>query len=488
MKRDNLSRRAFLYHGGLLSAAGLAWSYAPLRLFGAVDPVQPGAADWPRFGCDLHNTRFNGKENTIGPANVDRLKVKWTFETLDHWIIYETPAVVGDSVFFGAGRYVYALDSAAGKLKWKFDWGANGEWEKAVSGENIAMAGVRSSPQYYEGRVYFGSPTCAVYCLDAATGKQLWRTPLLNAQELEKGGGEIYYSPIAYAGKVYCTYSGGNASIFCLDADTGAIRWKFRIARDVPEQWEAGGGSPWTSGAIDEQRKILFNGTGNFHVTTATLGLYTDSLVAHDLDTGELLWYDQVHPQDTMDLDFNAHPMIFDAIAPGRIRGDVRPCVAAGNKGGMYCWNRYSGEMYWHIMLGTACAGCGPENNATAFAYNAVYLEWNSAAGPAPFATTAAVHAYNGEVEWMVPNPDRSSSPIAVANEVLYEGFLNGKMRALHARDGRTLWEYTLPSTFKGGVAVANGAVYTGNGGTLQWKPDQSSTRYALYCFTVDGK
>ena len=163
MNRDTLSRRTFLYQAGLWGAAGLAWSFPPLRLFAAVDLPKPGAADWPRFGCDLHNTRFNSKENAIGPANVDRRKVKWTFDTLDHWIIYETPAVVGDSVFFGAGRYAYVLESATGKLKWKFDWVANGEWESAVAGENIAMAGTRSSQQYYEGRIYFGSPSCAVY-------------------------------------------------------------------------------------------------------------------------------------------------------------------------------------------------------------------------------------------------------------------------------------------------------------------------------------
>ncbi len=487
MTKDKWTRRGFLQQASLLGAAGLAWSLRPARLLGSPD-VKPGSADWPRFGYDLHNTRFNAKETTIGPSNVEKLKVKWTFETLDNWIVYETPAVVGDSVFFGAGRYIYSVDASTGKLKWKFDWGADGDWESAGARVSPAMRGIRSSPQYQDGRIYFGSPSCAAFCLDASTGKQIWKTPLVSAAELDKGGGQIYYSPVVYGGKMFSAYSGGNASIFCVDAETGALRWKFRVAQDVPAEWEAGGGSPWTSGAIDEERGILYNGTGNFHVTMPNLGLYANSLVAHDMNTGELLWYNQVHPQDTMDLDFNAHPMIFDAMAPGRVRGSVRQCVAAGNKAGMYCWDRYSGQMFWHVMLGMSCAGCGPENNATAFAYNRVYLEWISEAGPAPSSCTAALHSYNGDVQWLVPNPGRSSSPIAVANQVLYEGFLDGRMRALDARDGKTLWEYKLPSMFKGGVAIANGAMYTSNGGTLQWKPDQSSTKYAVYCFTLDGK
>ena len=140
--------------------------------------------------------------------------------------------------------------------------------------------------------------------------------------------------------------------------------------------------------------------------------------MAHDLDTGELLWYDQVHPQDAFDLDFNAHPMIFDAEAPGRIRGGVRPCVAAGNKAGIYCWNRYSGEFYWKAMLGERCTTCAAENNATAVAYNRIFVQYASHASVKPYSLTAGLHAYNGDVQWSVLNPGRHSSPIAVANRV----------------------------------------------------------------------
>jgi len=453
----------------------------------AAPATSPGVADWPRFGYDLHNTRFNSKEKTIAPGNVQRLKVKWTFDTLDNWIVYDTPAVVGDTVYFGAGRYFYAVDSASGKLNWKFDWGSNGDWEATGGWVEARWRGTRSSPQFYEGRIYFGTSACTVFCLDAATGKKVWQTALMEREQAEHAAAQIYSSPIVYSGKVFISSSGMNATIFCLDAGTGAIRWKFRVAQDVPADWETGGGSPWTSGAIDEQHNILYTATGNDKVILPNLGLYSESLVAHDLDTGELLWYYQVHPQDSFDLDFNAHPMIFDAVAPPRIRGDVRPCVAAGNKAGMYCWNRYTGELYWKVMLGMQCATCGPENNASAVAYDRLFLEWNSA-GIAPVYTTAALNPYTGDVEWMVPNPAASSSPIALANEVLYEGFMNGKIQALDAKNGKKLWDYTLPSPFRGGCAVANGAMYASNGEGGGWEAEPVSYKYSVYCFTLDGK
>ena len=85
--------------------------------------------------------------------------------------------------------------------------------------------------------------------------------------------------------------------------------------------------------------------------------LYTESILAHDLDSGELLWYHQARPSDPFDLDFGCHPMIVDAVAPAGYRGRaVRQCVIAGNKAGIFSFNRYTGERYWKVMLTKAGA------------------------------------------------------------------------------------------------------------------------------------
>src|SRR4029077_2014776 len=161
--------------------------------------------------------------------------------------------------------------------------------------------------QYYNGRIYFATPFADVQCLDAATGRAIWKTNLENDKLLNTS---ILYSPVVYNGKVVVGYSSGMAQIVCLDADTGAIRWRFRVAQDVPAEFRTGGGSLWTSGAVDEQQNIVFNGTGSTKGLFPNSMLYTESLVAHDIDTGELLWYYQAHPQSVFDLDFCAHPMI----------------------------------------------------------------------------------------------------------------------------------------------------------------------------------
>ena len=82
-------------------------------------PAGMETGDWLRFGYDLQNTRFNSKEDVLVRDNVERLKVKWIFET--DAPIQTTPTVVGDTLYFGTlSGYQYAVESSTGKVKWKF--------------------------------------------------------------------------------------------------------------------------------------------------------------------------------------------------------------------------------------------------------------------------------------------------------------------------------------------------------------------------------
>jgi outer membrane protein assembly factor BamB len=495
MPSKRISRRRFVKETGQFAAAGMMGSLVALPWLRAADLPRPGAADWPRYGYDSHNTRFNSKESTIGPDNVARLKMKWKFDTLDNFPIQITPAVIGDTLFFGAGGYYYSLDSITGKLKWSFAVGDK-DWINSNKNKNQA---VRSSCEYVDGRIYFGTGFNNVHCLDANTGKEIWKTTLAK-------DGQTEFSPVVYKGKVFMGYSGPAPELFCLDAETGAIRWRWRVNQDVPEKSGGGGGSLWTSSAIDEQQNVVFTATGNNNAySPAASMLYTNSLVSHDADTGELLWAYQDHPQDAHDLDFCAHPMVFDAVSPPRLRGDIRHCVAAGNKVNMVCLNRHSGELFWRVSLNAFAAGTGgPKVNATAVAYNNVYIqtfaptvmpifmddaEWKQKENESVLAVTAALDAYNGEIRWMVPNLGRNSSPLAVANGVLYQGIQKpAKIEALNAKTGERLWEAPMPSPYRGGASIANGAVYTSNGELLSGLLTRGSYPYSVYCFTIDGK
>src|SRR5687768_104224 len=238
----SISRRSFLETGGRAAAVGALAGMLPASVIRAAVLPSAGPADWPRFGFDLHNTRFNRNEKTLGPRDVARLRPKWTFDTIDGWPIQSTPTVIGDTLFFGAGGRYYALSTATGRMNWSFDTGIGGEWLA-----NWLLPGTRSSAHCQEGRIYFGTGLCNVHCLDAATGKEIWKTALESRKEMMAS---MKFSPVVYNWSVTVGYSGSMAAIVCMHAKTGVVRWRFRVVKDVPEQYQTGGACMWTSAAI----------------------------------------------------------------------------------------------------------------------------------------------------------------------------------------------------------------------------------------------
>ena len=135
-----------------------------------IEPVTFGSSDWPRFGCDLRNSRFNSKENQLGKENVGQLDVKWKFET--DAPIQTTPTVIGNTLYFGTlAGYQYALDSTTGTQKWKHFIGYSDH-------PGAPTQGIRSSCQFDNGRIYFGTGLAKVHCLDAHSGKEIWQTQI----------------------------------------------------------------------------------------------------------------------------------------------------------------------------------------------------------------------------------------------------------------------------------------------------------------------
>jgi len=458
-------RRVFLRRMGTTAAAASMWPY--LGAQGGL-PVA-GSSDWTRFAYDLHNTRFNSREATLNAGNVARLQPKWSHEIGAP--IQTSPTVVGDTLFIGAwdGKY-HALDAETGEPKWSYDAGVTPEsrWQ---------LRTMKSTAQYDRGKIYFGTGEGDLNCVDAATGQAVWKTRL-------DPGLRISSSPNIYGNRVFVGTSGGNAQIVCVDAETGAIRWKFKI---VPDR-EGGGGSAWTSPAVDEEYNIVYTVTGNprsFNPPGPLL--FSDSILANDLETGELLWHYQVRASDPFNMDFSCHPMIFEALSPGK-RGARRQCVGAGNKSAFFTWDRYTGELLWRVML---TSPTGPWWNSTAVAYNKVYLVSNQRVTD-PGSTdrsesvTAALHAYTGEIVWWRHNDSMNRAPVCVANGVFYQSLENGSLEAYDAETGKQLWQSSIPSTSRGGIVIANGNLYTANGeGGL---PTEPKTRYSVFAYSIDGQ
>lgn len=492
-RENSLSRREFISSGASALAASIMFSRVEAAI--ATGSEKPGSADWPRYGCNNRNTRWNSGERTIGKNNVGQLKPKWKFD-LDVPIEC-TPAVVGDTLWFGAPGGFYAVNSHTGALKGKYPM------------PNGGTQSVQRGGEYYKGRFYSGDSAGLLHCLDAATLRKVWERDFSTYTELPdervvRKGISITGSCVAFDDKIYFGTTGFKNRVVCVNADNGTTAWEYWVTgeHDIGK-----GGSMWTSPAVDEKERILYVATGsNKFLGAGDPVLFTESILAFDADTGYLRWYYQAHPNDTFDLDWGCHPIVFDAAGPLMKKGATRQCVAAGNKDGIYCFDRYSGELLWRTQLTQTYHYGGPNVDSIAFDNNKLYLVSNAATqliGKPPISVTAALDSYTGRIVWWTYNLESIClSGIGGANGVLYQGFTDGRLEALDADTGRVLWQYTLPTAKRGGFAIANGAMYCCNavatgqveGGASAYVSQERVARdrragaYSVWCFTVDGK
>lgn len=461
-----VSRRALLASVGA-AAAGAAFTRVG---WSVTERTAQAAGDWPRYGHDLANTRFNAAERTLQPAAVGRLRLRWKTEGTGP--VQNSPIVVGSRLYYPTWNHeVRAVSVDTGRLAWKF----------SPPGNDLLPAheqGIRDTPHHEDGRLYVVDSRSVVHCLDAASGRAVWATPL--DEQFARHAAHTRCSPTLFDGRLIVGNAGMQPQIACLDAASGRILWRFQTGT---------GGSLWTSPAIDARHRIVYNVTGDPKgFAPGAPAPYANSILAQDLDSGELLWHRRAEEADPFNMDFSTHPMLFDAV--GR-RGATRACVGAANKRAFFAWDRHTGEPLWKAALTAPFAGGGPLADCTAVAYNRVFMASNAFSVGRPMTSvTACLNAFTGGIEWWVHNASTVSAGICVAGGVLFQGQGSGALQALDAETGRLLWEDRVPSQCRG-IVVANAAVYAAHGEPYVQSRDGGAlgpAGYSVHAFGLDRK
>jgi polyvinyl alcohol dehydrogenase (cytochrome) len=254
---------------------------------------------WNGWSADIANTRFQpAKTAGLTADQASKLKLKWAFGLPGAVNVSGQPTVAGGRVFISADTgSVYSLDAATGCVYWSF---------QADAGVRTAPS-VGSIPGNKHA-VYFGDAKANAYAVDAATGVLLWKVTveehpaarLTGAPKLYEGR---LYVPVASAeeplgglGTYYpcCTFRG---SVVALDAATGKQSWKTYVIAETPrptrktsktQLWGPAGGGVWNSPTIDAKRRALYIGTGDAYTEPAAKT--TDAIMALSLDNGKVLW------------------------------------------------------------------------------------------------------------------------------------------------------------------------------------------------------
>ncbi|MDB5296947.1 MAG: pqq-dependent dehydrogenase, methanol/ethanol family, partial [Phycisphaerales bacterium] len=156
---------------------------APPSVVAAPQPptlLPPEDGQWPMAAKTYANTRYSGLDQ-ITPKNAKELKVAWTFSTGVNRGQEAAPIVVGQTMYVVTPypNILYALDLArAGQVKWKY------EPKPAAAAQGVACCDlVNRGAVYADGKVYISTLDAHVCGVDAATGKELFRTKLGRHQQ-----------------------------------------------------------------------------------------------------------------------------------------------------------------------------------------------------------------------------------------------------------------------------------------------------------------
>jgi PQQ-dependent dehydrogenase (methanol/ethanol family) len=347
-----------------------AWClFASVLSVRAAPPADDG--QWPMAAKDYASTRYSALDQ-ITPGNVKNLKVAFTFSMGVDKGQEAAPIVVGDTMYVVAPypNYLYALDlgKPGAPMKWKFEPNPN------ASAQGVACCDVvNRGVAWSDGKIFMNTLDGQAIAVDAASGKEVWRTRLGDI----KKGETITMAPLVVKDKVLVGNSGGELGVrgwlVALDAATGKEAWRawstgpdkdVLIGADFkpwyesergkdlgvkswpPQAWKIGGGNVWGWISYDPDADLIYYGTGNPGPWNPQQrpgdNKWTAGIFARRPSDGAARWFYQFSPHDLHDYDSVNENVLLDMPYKGAQR---KLLVHPDRNGYVYVMDRTSGQV-----------------------------------------------------------------------------------------------------------------------------------------------
>lgn len=345
--------------------------------------------DWLHVGGDAGGRKFSSQDE-ITPENVGDLQVTWRYSTGDltrmrqsgtAYKFQTTPIFFEETLIFCTPyNDVIALDPGTGEQKWRF----NAELPDVLpSGNGINCRGVAAwvdseakSEAACRTRIYTGTNDARLISLDARTGEpcatfgnngQIHIDP--NMESAFRGEFQITSPPVIVSGVLITGSAIGDnvradaqkGTVRAFDARTGAMKWVFDpIPRDNDEftrdNWLEGGettghANVWTYMSYDENLGLVYLPTSSpspDHYGGLRPGdnRYANSIVALEVESGQVAWHFQVIHHDLWDYDLPAQPILANLAKDGIT---IPGLILATKTGDIFSFDRRNGEPFWPI-------------------------------------------------------------------------------------------------------------------------------------------
>ena len=473
------------------------------------------AADWLSWRRTEDGAGFSPLDQ-INRESVRTLGLAWTL-SLPTGTNGITPLAHDGVLFLNSNGTVLALDASSGDTLWTFSRTAT----VATLGPPITQP---RGMAILGKRLFVPTLDNHMLALDIQTGAMLWDHSIGGLQSTLRVTGP----PIVAHGKVIQGMSGcagvgepGGCFIVALDVISGNEIWRFNtIAKPGTPDGDTWNGAPsekrygssvWSGGTYDAETGLVYFGTGQtYHIATLMLpnakprrenaGLYTDSTLALNPDTGALVWYFQHMARDVWDMDWAFERIITSISVRGR---DRKVVVTMGKLGILDILDASTGKYISSADLGlqTLVTAIDPKTGrkttdpalepdakmtkeicpfATGFrnwpstsfdpdshrlyvpvSLSCMDLGWSLGEGfdlaytvkPYPnsdgyFGRVAAVDLSSGKTQWLQSHrAPEASSVLGTAGKLIFEGGRDRMFRASDSEVGTVLWSVRLDNT-----------------------------------------
>jgi len=454
-------------------------------------------ANWLHVNGGYTQTRYYPGDQ-INAGNVSKLKPAFIFQTALVESMETAPLVV-DGVMFLTTSYnhVYAIDAATGQEFWHYKHNMGPVTVYCCGPNNRGVAAA-------DGMLYMGTLDAKLVALDAKTGKVAWETQIADP---EKGYSETM-APTVVDGKVLIGTNGGEYGIRgfvkAFDAKTGKLVWTFHtipekghegvwathdatgrnMLRDIAAEkkmlqdkggdfYQTLGGGVWMTPAVDLETRTVFFVVGNpspdlYGAIRPGDNLYTNSMVAVSLDSGEYKWHSQYIAHDVWDLDAVSPVVLTEAKdKAGKMR---KVAIHGGKSGHVYVHDRATGELirFSQAMIPQENMWVLPTKEGARMLPGANGgVEWN------PMAVNPKLHmAYAANLHQpMTYHVEEAGYPggdklwLGGAFKTIAAEKQWGRLAAVDLDTGKLAWKADTEQPLMGGVlATAGNVVFTGEG------------------------
>ncbi len=307
------------------------------------------AGDVLTYGMGYNNQRYSALKS-ISKSNVSKLVPVWNYSLNNSQGQESQPVIYQGVMYVTSHTSTVAIDALTGKQIWKQ------ELEFASDVFKMACCGLLNrGVAIYQGKVYRTTLDSHVIAYDAKTGKQIWKTQVIDY----KLGHAMTGAPLVANGVLMTGIAGGEYGtrgfIDGWDLETGKQLWRTYTTASGNEKgadtWPGdtamkGGAPTWLTGAYDPDLDLVYWGTGNGGPWNAEArkgdNLYICSVLAFRPKTGEIVWHYQFSPNDPYDYDSTDPGMLVDMKVGGAMR---KLLIQANRNGFFYVLDRTNGKL-----------------------------------------------------------------------------------------------------------------------------------------------